>query len=206
MSDKRVENTNLVSMRGTIEEEFHFSHDSNGENFYTTDLVIHRRSEAEDRIPVVASDRVMDVTQSYAGSCVSVHGMFQSRNYRDEEKVRTALSVLAREVSLVEGSETTPQDHIYLEGFLCKQPVFRKTPGGREISELILAVNRSTGRTDYIPCISWGKTARFASGLPVGSHLMVWGRIQSREYSKKTDQEVKIHVTYEVSVARLELY
>ncbi|MDO4647500.1 MAG: single-stranded DNA-binding protein [Eubacteriales bacterium] len=206
MGDKRIENTNLVSMRGKIEKEFRFSHDSHGENFYTTDLVIHRRSDAEDRIPLVVSDRVMDVRQSYAGSYVSVHGLFQSRNYRDEEKVRTALSVLARDFSVVDDEERGPQDHIYLEGFLCKKPVFRKTPGGREISELILAVNRSTGRTDYIPCISWGKTARFASGLPVGCHLMVWGRIQSREYSKKTEEEVKLRVTYEVSVARLELY
>ena len=135
-----------------------------------------------------------------------VSGQFRSDNRHDEQKNRLVLSVFVREVSFIEeeldGAKT---NNIFLDGYICKLPVYRKTPLGREIADLLLAVNRPYGKSDYIPCICWGRNARFASTFEVGEHVQIMGRIQSREYIKKlTETETEKRIAYEVSVSKLE--
>lgn len=141
---------------------------------------------------------------------MAVQGQFRSYNRHDERKNKLILSVFAREVDFVElDEENMPESNktnsIYLDGYICKEPIYRKTPLGREIADLLLAVNRPYGKSDYIPCISWGRNARFAGNFKVGDRVAVWGRIQSREYMKRIDEEnVEKRIAYEVSVSKLE--
>ena len=134
---------------------------------------------------------------------------FRSYNKHEECKNRLVLSVFVREIEFVEDSEEVEEDiksnQIYLDGYICKEPIYRKTPLGREIADLLVAVNRSYGKSDYIPCICWGRNARFASGFEVGGHVQVWGRIQSREYVKKINEdEIEKRIAYEVSVSKID--
>lgn len=170
------------------------------------DVSVRRLSNSEDKIPVMISERLIDVSQDYTGEFIMVSGQFRSYNRHDEQKNRLVLSVFAREVSFIEeeldGAKT---NSILLDGYICKLPVYRKTPLGREIADLLLAVNRPYGKSDYIPCICWGRNARFASAFEVGEHVQILGRIQSREYVKKlTETETEKRTAYEVSVSKLE--
>ena len=205
MADKIIEN-NQVSMMGKIAAGFTFSHQVFGEGFYMTELLVKRLSDSEDRIPVMVSERLVDVTQDYIGEYVEIHGQFRSYNRHEEKHNRLVLSVFSRELKFVEEEdETVPVNQIFLDGYICKPPVYRKTPLGREIADILLAVNRPYGKSDYIPCICWGRNARFASGFEVGGHTQIWGRIQSREYMKKIDEtESERRIAYEVSVSKLE--
>ncbi|MCD7885069.1 MAG: single-stranded DNA-binding protein [Lachnospiraceae bacterium] len=205
MTDKIIEN-NQVSIMGKIISGFSFSHEVFGEGFYMVDISVRRLSESTDIIPVMISERLMDVTKDYEGSYIQVFGQFRSYNRHEEKKNRLVLSVFAREVSFVEDdSDKVKSNQIFLDGYICKTPVYRRTPLGREIADMLLAVNRPYGKSDYIPCICWGRNARFASGFEVGHHVQVWGRIQSREYVKKIDEDTAIRrVAYEVSVSKLE--
>ena len=135
-----------------------------------------------------------------------VNGQFRSYNRHEEKKNRLVLSVFAREISFVEEEDdSVKSNQIYLDGYICKPPVYRKTPLGREIADLLIAVNRPYGKSDYIPCICWGRNARYASAFVVGGHVLIWGRIQSREYMKRvSDTEMEKRVAYEVSVSKLE--
>ena len=148
----------------------------------------------------------MDITQDYIGEYIHVIGQFRSYNRHEEKRNRLVLSVFAREISFVEEEdESMKTNQIFLDGYICKPPVYRKTPLGREIADLLLAVNRPYGKSDYIPCICWGRNARFASAFQVGGHVMIWGRIQSREYIKRlSEEESEKRVAYEVSVSKLE--
>ena len=162
MADKIIEN-NQVSMMGKIAAGFTFSHQVFGEGFYMTELLVKRLSDSEDRIPVMVSERLVDVTQDYIGEYVEIHGQFRSYNRHEEKHNRLVLSVFSRELKFVEEEdETVPVNQIFLDGYICKPPVYRKTPLGREIADILLAVNRPYGKSDYIPCISWGRNARFA--------------------------------------------
>ena len=205
MADKIIEN-NQVSIMGKIDTGFTFSHQVFGEGFYTMELIVRRLSDSEDRIPVMVSERLIDVTQDYTGEYIEIHGQFRSYNRHEEKHNRLVLSVFAREVRFVEeDEENTPVNQIFMDGFICKPPVYRKTPLGREIADVLLAVNRPYGKSDYIPCICWGRNARFAGKLQVGEHAAIWGRIQSREYVKRiSDTETEKRVAYEVSVSKLE--
>lgn len=191
---------------GKIASQFTFSHQVFGEGFYLTDVVVKRLSESEDRIPVMVSERLVDVTQDYEGEYIQVFGQFRSYNRHEEKKNRLVLSVFAREISFVdEVDESMKSNQIFLDGYICKPPVYRKTPLGREIADLLIAVNRPYGKSDYIPCICWGRNARYASAFQVGGHVLIWGRIQSREYLKRLDDETtQKRVAYEVSVSKLE--
>jgi single-stranded DNA-binding protein len=205
MSDKIIEN-NQVTIMGEIASPFLFSHEVYGEGFYMVDVNVKRLSNSEDNIPLMISERLIDVSQDYTGEFIMVSGQFRSYNRHDEQKNRLVLSVFVREVSFIEeeldGAKT---NNIFLDGYICKLPVYRKTPLGREIADLLLAVNRPYGKSDYIPCICWGRNARFASGFEVGEHVQIIGRIQSREYIKKlTETETEKRVAYEVSVSKLE--
>ena len=205
MADKIIEN-NQVSITGKIVTGFTFSHQVYGEGFYTMDLLVKRLSDSEDRIPVMVSERLVDVTQDYVGQYVEIHGQFRSYNRHEETRNRLVLSVFAREVEIVEPEEEEQDpNHIFLDGYVCKKPVYRKTPLGREIADVLLAVNRPYGKSDYIPCICWGRNARYADQFEVGAHVQIWGRIQSREYQKKiSEEEYEKRVAYEVSVSKLE--
>lgn len=191
---------------GQVASEFEFSHEVFGEGFYIVEVLVKRLSNSCDRIPLMVSERLIDVTQDYTGEYIMASGQFRSYNRHEEQKNRLVLSVFVREISFMEeepdGSKT---NSILLDGYICKEPIYRKTPLGREIADLLLAVNRPYGKSDYIPCICWGRNARYASGFEVGEHVQVLGRIQSREYVKKlSETETEKRVAYEVSVSKLE--
>ncbi|MBE5893028.1 MAG: single-stranded DNA-binding protein [Lachnospiraceae bacterium] len=206
MTDKVIEN-NQVTIMGEIVSGFSYSHEIFGEGFYMVDVRCQRLSESFDIIPVMVSERLLDVTQNYEGALICVNGQFRSYNRHEERKNRLVLSVFAREVEFVEEmEESSKTNQIYLDGYICKEPIYRKTPLGREIADLLLAVNRPYGKSDYIPCICWGRNARYANSFKVGERCAVWGRIQSREYMKKIDEEnIERRVAFEVSVSKLEL-
>lgn len=205
MTDKMFDN-NQVSMIGEIVSEFQFSHEVFGEGFYMVEISVNRLSNYADYIPLMVSERLVDTTQDYTGQIVKISGQFRSYNRHDEKKNRLVLSVFVREWEFWdEPEENEKTNQIFLDGYVCKEPVYRKTPLGREIADLLLAVNRSYGKSDYIPCICWGRNARFASGFEVGSHVQVLGRIQSREYVKRIgEEETERRVAYEVSVSKID--
>ena len=206
MTDKVIEN-NQVTVMGEIASDFSYSHEIYGEGFYMVDVKVQRLSESFDVIPVMMSERLIDVTANYNGMLICVNGQFRSYNRHDERKNKLVLSVFAREIEFLEEmEESSKTNQIFLDGYICKSPIYRKTPLGREIADVLLAVNRPYGKSDYSPCICWGRNARYASGFKVGDRCMIWGRIQSREYMKKLDEEtIEKRVAFEVSVSKLEL-
>ena len=206
MSEKMLEN-NKVTVAGEIISEFTFSHEVFGEGFYTVQMAVSRLSDQTDVIPLMVSDRLLDVKADYQGKTMIVNGQFRSYNGHDGNKNRLVLSVFVREVEFVEEfTDYTKTNLIFLDGFICKNPIYRRTPLGREIADLLIAVNRPYGKSDYIPCIAWGRNARFASSFEVGSRVRVWGRVQSREYTKRIgEEEVEKRIAYEVSVSKLEM-
>ena len=191
MSEKCMEN-NKVTVIGEIVSEFTFSHEVYGEGFYMTEISVCRLSDQADVIPLMVSERLLDIRRNYIGQTVAATGQFRSYNRHEGNRNRLLLSVFVREIE-------------FLDGYICKQPVYRKTPLGREIADLLVAVNRPYGKSDYIPCIAWGRNARYASGFEVGGRVRVWGRVQSREYTKKLSEvECEKRVAYEISVSKLE--
>ena len=206
MTDKVTENNQVVIM-GRIVSDFVYSHEIFGEGFYMVVVEVLRLSDSGDIIPMMVSERLLDVNEDYKGANIAVTGQFRSYNRHEEKKNRLILSVFAREVDFLdEIEENAKSNQIYLDGYICKEPIYRKTPLGREIADLLIAVNRPYGKSDYIPCICWGRNARFASSFEVGARCAIWGRIQSREYMKKVnEEEAEKRIAYEVSVSKLEL-
>lgn len=203
---EKVIKNNKVTIKGEVVSGFTFSHEIYGEGFYMMDVKCPRLSENFDVIPVMVSERLMDVTEDYIGRLVSVSGQFRSYNRHEEQKNRLILSVFAREIEFLDevpnGSES---NQIFLDGYICKEPVYRKTPLGREIADVLLAVNRPYEKSDYLPVIFWGRNARYASSFKVGDRCAIWGRIQSREYVKKLDDErTETRTAYEVSVSKIQ--
>ena len=194
MADKMFEN-NQVSLVGEIVSDFEYSHEVYGEGFYLVELSVSRLSDFVDYIPIMVSERLINVEESYIGQQVYIGGQFRSFNRHDEKRNRLVLTVFAREIELTDNEDAMNQ--IFLDGYICKDAIYRKTPLGREIADLLVAVNRSYGKSDYIPCICWGRNARFASGFEVGTHVQIWGRIQSREYVKKiTETQIEQRIDY----------
>ena len=209
MLDKVIEN-NRVCIIGEIVSEFTFSHEVFGEGFYIANVSVNRLSDMVDVITLMISERLIDVTKDYRGMKIEVAGQFRSYNRHEGTKNKLVLSIFVRELRFIEEDEMPEEqsksNQIFLDGFVCKPPIYRKTPLGREIADVLVAVNRPYGKSDYIPCIAWGRNARFAGGLEVGSHLQVSGRVQSREYTKKIgEDEVERRVAYEVSVSKIDL-
>lgn len=208
MNETRIEN-NKVTLSGEIVSDFNFNHKVFGERFYSVALEVKRLSEKNDIMQIMVSERLVDVKTDWTGRFAKVSGQFRSYNKHDGIKNRLVLSVFAKEFEEIEESEEIPfldnyDNHVFLDGYICKPPIYRKTPLGREIADILLAVNRQYGKSDYIPCITWGRSARFASGLEVGTRLQLEGRIQSREYQKQiSDDETETRVAYEVSVSKL---
>ena len=209
MLDKVIEN-NRVCIIGEIVSEFTFSHEVFGEGFYIANVSVNRLSDMVDVIPLMISERLIDVTKDYRGMKIEVAGQFRSYNRHEGTKNKLVLSIFVRELRFLEEDEMPEEqsksNQIFLDGYGCKPPIYRKTPLGREIADVLVAVNRPYGKSDYIPCIAWGRNARFAGGLEVGSHLQVCGRVQSREYTKKIgEDEVERRVAYEVSVSKIDI-
>ena len=162
-----------------------------------------------DVIPLMISERLIDVTKDYRGMKIEVAGQFRSYNRHEGTKNKLVLSIFVRELRFLEDDEMPEEqsksNQIFLDGYVCKPPIYRKTPLGREIADILVAVNRPYGKSDYIPCICWGRNARYASAFTVGGHVLLWGRIQSREYMKRTgENQTERRIAYEVSVSKLE--
>lgn len=198
---------NKVSIIGKIVSGFTFSHEVFGEGFYMVDVAVKRLSGQADIIPLMVSERLIDVHEDYIGCTIEALGQFRSYNRHEGVKNRLMLSIFVREIHFMdEFTDYTKTNQIFLDGYICKAPIYRKTPLGREIADILLAVNRPYGKSDYIPCISWGRNARYASSLSVGTKVKIWGRIQSREYTKAiSEAECEERIAYEVSISKMYL-
>ncbi|MFL0247904.1 single-stranded DNA-binding protein [Candidatus Clostridium stratigraminis] len=195
---------NKIYLEGKILSDLQFSHEMYGEGFYNFDLEVPRLSDAKDILCITVSERLIGGMELKEGSEVIVEGQLRSYNKFVDGANRLILSVFARNVEFcIERSKNPNQ--IFLDGYICKQPVYRTTPFGREIADMLLAVNRSYNKSDYIPTIAWGRNSRFCQSLIVGDNLRVWGRLQSREYEKKVSETETVKKTaYEVSISKME--
>lgn len=199
-----LQSTNIATVSGYVLSEAQFSHEVYGEGFYSFFVDVPRLSEASDKIPVTISERLLAPDRLEVGTHITIMGQFRSYNNYSDTGSKLLLTLFAREIIFTDEEPKTPNE-IVLTGFICKPPVYRHTPFGREIADILLAVNRSYNKSDYIPCIAWGRNARFCQGLEVGSKIRLTGRIQSREYKKRiSDEEFVTKTAYEVSVIKLE--
>ncbi len=205
--NSRIAENNHAELTGVILSELEFSHEVSGERFFKTRIRSERLSENSDELPVILSGKLLENKQFQTGERVKIEGQFRSYNRHDNNKNKLILSVYAQDMEKIpkETEAVQPENTVELDGYVCKQPVYRTTPLGREITDVLLAVNRSYGKSDYIPCICWGSNARAAKDLTVGDKLRLSGRIQSRMYQKKeSDGSVDNRIAYEVSVGKLE--
>ncbi|MBO5103308.1 MAG: single-stranded DNA-binding protein [Clostridia bacterium] len=195
-------NNNRVYLYGRVASEPQFSHEVYGEGFYEINLEVNRLSEQYDIIPITISERLFKDIELKIGTMLALNGQFRSYNKFVDGKSKLMLTVFVREiVEPVEGQNT---NIIELEGYVCKEPIYRTTPFKREICDLLLAVNRAYNKSDYLPCIAWGRNARFVSDMNVGEKLYLTGRIQSREYQKRIDAEhSETRTAFEVSISKL---
>ena len=202
------ENNNLV-LAGKVVSEKNYSHEIYGEKFYVFSLEVVRLSQATDIIPITISERLLTDVDISIGREIKVEGQFRSYNSYENERNRLILTVFEKEISEVEHSEEEKEEitnTVELVGYICKKPIYRQTPFGREIADILLAVNRAYNKSDYIPCIAWGRNARFCQNMEVGAEVKITGRVQSRSYDKKhEDGTVETRVAYEVSIASMEI-
>lgn len=207
MSGTLMDN-NVATISGTIFSKPEFSHEVYGEGFYMVLVRVSRLSDAFDNIPVMFSERLVPPADLTEGLFVIVDGQFRSyNNFNNQGGHKLMLTVFAREISLTgEVVEQKNPNQVVLNGFVCRKPMYRTTPFGREISDILLAVNRAYNKSDYIPCIAWGRNARYAGNFQVGDNIRIWGRIQSRTYQKKlSEAEIEDRVAYEVSISKMEI-
>ena len=212
MNTNYLENNHLVLV-GKVTSDKRFSHEIYGEKFYIFDLAVPRLSGNADIIPITVSERLLTINDLQIDSKITVEGQFRSYNSYENERNKLVLTVFAKDIKFVEDQEAEIEvskdvvsNEVTLNGYICKKPIYRQTPFGREISDLLLAVNRAYNKSDYIPCIAWGRNARFCENIPVGTEVRVIGRVQSRTYEKKyEDGTVETKVAYEVSVSSLEV-
>ncbi|MBQ8304799.1 MAG: single-stranded DNA-binding protein [Blautia sp.] len=198
-------NSNQVVVHGRVVEQLTADSAMYGTGFQCMQLLVEGRGGRVDLLPVLLSDRLSDPEEDHTGEDMEIHGELRTYNYYRDGRRHMQMMVFAREMQLFLDDHAYSRNQIYLDGYLCKTPFYRRTPSGKEITEILLAVNRVYGRSDYIPCICWGRTARYADLLDVGTQVRLWGRIQSREYQKKEPgAAARRYMTYEVSVARLE--
>jgi single-stranded DNA-binding protein len=199
---------NQVIVSGILDSEFVLFRSMYGEDFYQAELAACRNSGRMDRIPILVSDRLTDISRCRKGQSVRVIGQFRSYNQQEGDHIRLLLMVFAQEFTIEEEKHTAQDNAIFVDGFLCKQATYRKTPLGREIADFLIAVNRPFKKTDYLPCVCWGRNARYAQTLHVGSRIQLWGRIQSRVYKKKVtagdETDIIEKTAYEVSANRME--
>ncbi|SHJ74103.1 Single-strand binding protein family protein [Geosporobacter subterraneus DSM 17957] len=206
MSDKIIE-TNVVTVLGEVDSDLRFSHEMYGEGFYTLDIKVPRLSDHSDVLPVTVSERILVDLDLTLGTIVKVDGQLRSYNKYMDGSNKLVLTIFARDMTTYTGEEELKNpNQIFLNGYICKHPVYRTTPFGREITDMLVAVNRPYNKSDYIPCIAWGRNARFSEKLKVGDHIKIWGRVQSREYQKRLNEEELItKMAYEVSISKMEI-
>ena len=208
MNTNYSENNHLVLV-GKIASEKSYSHEIYGEKFYVFNLEVIRLSSTVDIIPITVSERLLTNLELEIGKKVYVEGQFRSYNNYENERNRLILTVFAKEVAEVEEQEEDKEEisnEVTLVGYICKKPIYRQTPFGREIADVLLAVNRAYNKSDYIPCIAWGRNARFCQNMEVGTDVKLTGRVQSRIYEKKyEDGKVETRTAYEVSIASMEI-
>ena len=213
MDTNYLEN-NYLTLVGRVTGEKKFSHEIYGERFFIFNLSIARLSGNADIIPITVSERLITDEMLQEGKKILVKGQFRSYNSYENERNKLILTVFAKDVIEVEENEEDSDivkkesitNEVVLIGFICKKPIYRQTPFGREIADILLAVNRAYNKSDYIPCIAWGRNARFSQNLEVGTKVKVVGRVQSREYEKKyEDVTSEVKVAYEVSIGSLEI-
>ena len=198
-------NNNKAEIWGRVGDSPQFSHEIYGEKFFIFTMDIPRLSGICDKIKVMISERLLSDITLNVGDTLKITGQFRSYNSYEEGSNKLILTVFARDIAKEEEEGENPNT-IYLNGYICKEPVYRTTPFGREITDMLLAVNRTYNKSDYIPVIAWGRNARFCKNLNVGDNVKVWGRIQSREYQKKlSEEEIITKTAYEVSVSKLEV-
>lgn len=203
-----MENNNVIEIGGVIKSEFTFSHEIYGEGFWRFDVEVGRLSGQSDILPVTVSERIVEREKMQIGQAVTIKGQIRSyNNYVEaDRKNRLVLTVFARDIELLPEAPHSSPNEVVLEGYICKPPIYRTTPFGREIADLLVAVNRSYNKSDYIPSIAWGRNARYAGKLDVGNHIRIWGRMQSRQYQKKLDEYHVVEKTaYEVSISKIEI-
>jgi single-stranded DNA-binding protein len=207
MEEQKVMNyeqmsNNKVYLCGEIVSDPVFSHEIYGEGFYEMLVSVARLSEQKDILPVTISERLLMEGGIKRGNVIAITGQFRSYNKVEEGRSRLMLTVFVREI--VPPQQSKNPNQITLTGYICKPPIYRTTPFAREITDLLLAVNRAYNKSDYIPCIAWGRNARFVRNLKVGDKVTISGRIQSREYQKKIDEErVETRTAYEVSIGKI---
>ncbi len=200
-----TEKNNKVFISGEIVSDAEFSHEVYGEGFYEMNVLVKRLSGQGDILPMTVSERLIADKQLKKGVIINALGQFRSYNKLVDGKSKLMLTVFVRE--LIDGVSVKNPNSIVLSGYICKPPVYRTTPFNREIADILIAVNRSYNKSDYIPCIAWGRNARFAKNLAVGEKIAIAGRIQSREYQKRiSDEEIKVMTAYEVSISKLAAY
>ncbi len=206
MLQENLIQNNHVTVTGKIISDCVFSHEVYGEGFYKFDIDVSRLSEASDVLPITVSERLIDKASLTIGSNVEIEGQLRSYNNYLDNKNKLVLTIFARDVKFLEDNENKNPNVIVLNGYVCKAPVYRTTPFGREISDLLVAVNRSYNKSDYIPCIAWGRNAKFCGTFNIGDNVKIWGRMQSRNYQKKQeDGSVLDKIAYEVSISKIEL-
>ena len=195
---------NMVYLRGEIATEKRFSHEVYGEGFYEMDVKVKRLSGQEDILPITISERLIEAESLSVGTMLSAVGQFRSYNKLVDGKSKLMLTMFVREI--VDENFSQNPNNIVLSGYICKAPTYRTTPFNREICDLLIAVNRAYNKSDYIPCIAWGRNARFVKNLAVGEKIALAGRIQSRLYQKRTDEDIKTLTAYEVSISKISAY
>lgn len=197
-------NNNRVMLTGKVLNAPEFSHETFGEGFYELKLSVPRLSDKEDIIPVIVSEKLLTNDKFAIGNIVRVKGQFRSYNKSDGQKSKLVLTVFVREILENVEDEMNP-NIIEITGFICKPPIYRTTPFKREICDILVAVNRAYNKSDYLPCIAWGRNARYIKNIEIGAKLFIVGRIQSREYQKKLDDgEIENKVAYEISITRIQ--
>lgn len=197
---------NIINLSGKILSNPKFSHEVYGEGFYTFTLETSRLSTLADKLPITISERLINSETVQIGKKVNITGQIRSYNSYSDKKNHLLLTVFTRDILSYEEFENKNPNEVILNGFICKEPIYRTTPFGREITDILLAVNRAYNKSDYIPCIAWGRNARFAGKLQVGNNIKISGRMQSREYQKKlAEGEVVVKTAYEVSLSKIEV-
>lgn len=204
MTDKVIESNN-VTVYGVVTSKPEFSHEMYGEGFYMVYLEVPRLSDISDILPVTISERLIQGLNITVGSSLLVEGQLRSYNKYQEGNNKLILTIFARNLKAADQEVKNP-NQIFLDGYICKKPIYRTTPFGREITDMLLAVNRPYNKSDYIPCIAWGRNARYSENLKVGERIRIWGRIQSRNYQKKiSENEIVTRTAYEVSISKMEV-
>lgn len=196
---------NSIHLEGTLLSKLEFSHEMYGEKFYTFDLEVMRLSDSKDILSITVSDRLITNMSLEIGTEIIVEGQLRSYNKFVDGSNKLILTVFARDIKPCEEKSKNPNE-IFLDGYICKEPIYRTTPFGREIADVLLAVNRAYNKSDYIPCIAWGRNARFCQNMEVGTEVKIVGRVQSRKYEKKfEDGTSETRIAYEVSISSMEI-